>query len=129
MASRAALLLPVAALAIRALRLERALRLVAALPFPLRATVSTELAPTAHLVHAVTSRLGGGCLTGAIVLHAILLRRGRPALVVIGAARVHGQLRAHAWVEDDGRVLSIDGATGYLALCRIGSAGTARAAA
>jgi hypothetical protein len=91
--------------------------------------VGTDLAQTAHLVHAVTTRLGGGCLTGAIVLHAILSRRDRPALVVIGAARVHGQLRAHAWVEDDGRVLSIDGATGYLPLCRVGIVGAARAAA
>lgn len=128
-AVRAALLLPVAALAVRGLRLERALRLVASVPLPSLGPGCEPAAPIAHVVHAVTSRLGGGCLTRAVVLHAVLTRRGRPAVVVIGTRRVGLAMRAHAWVELDGRVLSVDGANGYLALCRLDRRGAMRSAA
>lgn|GEM_PF-731753 len=45
------------------------------------------------------------CLTRAIALERMLVRRGLPATVQIGVRREAGALEAHAWVELHGRVL------------------------
>jgi hypothetical protein len=46
------------------------------------------------------------CLTQALAAQTLLVRQGYPALLHIGAAKgEEGQLRAHAWVESEGRVV------------------------
>lgn len=46
------------------------------------------------------------CLTQALATQTLLVRRGYPALLHIGAAKgEEGQLQAHAWVESEGRVV------------------------
>lgn len=46
------------------------------------------------------------CLTQALVLQYLLLRRGdHSAKLHIGVTKHDGELRAHAWVERDGKVL------------------------
>lgn len=123
-AMHSAVLLPLAVLAVRCLRLERALRVVAAVPLPWLVSTPPPVGLTAHIADRVTTRLGGGCLPRAIVLQALLARHGAAAVVVIGARRAGRRLHAHAWVEHDGLVLSVDGANGYLPLCRVGDVRT-----
>jgi hypothetical protein len=45
------------------------------------------------------------CLKKALVLLALLARRGVKARVIIGAAKSDGKLDAHAWIEHQGRVI------------------------
>jgi len=45
------------------------------------------------------------CLKKALVLFALLARRGVKARVVVGTAKSDGKLDAHAWIEHDGRVI------------------------
>jgi hypothetical protein len=46
------------------------------------------------------------CLEEALVLGWVLRWSGVPATVRIGVSRTGGTLRAHAWVEHDGRVIA-----------------------
>jgi hypothetical protein len=57
--------------------------------------------------HAVGNRLlrGRACLTQALVAKFLLARRGVPAALRIGVAKDREKLAAHAWIEQDGRVL------------------------
>jgi Transglutaminase-like superfamily len=43
------------------------------------------------------------CLTRALVLGWLLARQGMPVRLRFGVARSGGELRAHAWLESDGR--------------------------
>ena len=45
------------------------------------------------------------CLTQALVGHLLLRRRGYAAELRIGVAKEDGGLAAHAWVEQDGRII------------------------
>jgi hypothetical protein len=45
------------------------------------------------------------CLKKALVLFAMLARRGVKAQVIVGAAKTDGKLDAHAWIEHEGRVV------------------------
>lgn len=46
------------------------------------------------------------CLTRALAVEAMLMRRGYPARLCIGVARKVGErFEAHAWVESDGKTL------------------------
>ncbi len=46
------------------------------------------------------------CLSQALAVHLLLVRRGYPARLHLGVARgERGQVQAHAWVETDGRVV------------------------
>ena len=69
------------------------------------------------------------CLKKALVLYALLTRRGFDAQLLIGAARAtKGQLDAHAWLECQGRVLLGEPAPGrYSTLCALAGS-TLRAA-
>lgn len=61
----------------------------------------------ARLVEAV-SRLypfNPTCLKKSLVLFWMFRRRGMPADLRIGVRKVNGQLEAHAWIEQEGRVL------------------------
>ncbi len=45
------------------------------------------------------------CLTQALALKVLLARHGHPSEVRIGVAKQDGQLKAHAWLERNGRIL------------------------
>ncbi len=54
------------------------------------------------------------CLKKALVLSWLLGRRGIATTLRIGVAREEGRLKAHAWLEQDGRVIIDDASThGY----------------
>ena len=48
---------------------------------------------------------GSTCLTEALVGEILLSRRGFPSRLRLGVAREAGELRAHAWVESEGRIV------------------------
>lgn len=121
--SHAILLLPLAAVAVRCLRLDRAARLVAVAPGPASAPGQARAAALAALIDGVGRAIGASCLTRSVVLHALLVRQGGRPVIVIGAARVGGRLRAHAWVEHLGRSVGPTGADGCTPLCRVEPAG------
>jgi hypothetical protein len=132
----AAALTPVAALAVRGLPLPKAIGLVRAFsladpstPPPGTRVPSLALDRLSTLVEWTASRLGARCLVQAIVLQAILRRRGMRADVVVGAAADPSQpvagnrsarpLAAHAWVEYEGAVLIGAAEIPYVPLCRL----------
>lgn len=125
-AIQAAAFVPIAALALQLMPVERAVSLVARLPGP---RVPLPVAAAARLIDAVTTGLGASCLIRAIVLHAVLARQGRASAVVIGVAREGGRLRAHAWVEQAAQVVSIEGSSGCVPLCRVEAGGSVRVSA
>lgn len=48
----------------------------------------------------------GNCLVQAFATQAMLARQGRPACIRIGVAKDEGgQLKAHAWVECEGKII------------------------
>ena len=65
---------------------------------PERAAYCVELASRLHPLHAT-------CLKKALVLYALLARRGFEVQLVIGAARDGRRLDAHAWLEHQGRII------------------------
>ena len=115
---RAALLLtPLAALGLRTMSLPAAVRIAARLPFP---SSARSIHRRAQLVHGALRRVGASCLTRSLVLHTMLAKSGAASTLVVGASRSGGRFRAHAWVEVDGRIVSVDGADGYEPLYRLG---------
>jgi Transglutaminase-like superfamily len=59
-------------------------------------------------VTAASRRVPGSatCLSRALTVHAMLLRRGYPSCLHIGVIRSgQGELEGHAWVESEGRIL------------------------
>jgi hypothetical protein len=68
----------------------------------------------AHAVRRTLAPLPGDtrCLTQALVLRALLTRRGLPSTLVIGACAAPA-FAAHAWVELEGRPLLPDGGGRY----------------
>jgi Transglutaminase-like superfamily len=114
-------LTPLAAVAIRSLRLDRVVGLFARGrvraadvdgPSPLR---------TAALVDHVASCMFARCLVKAVVLHGVLRRRGVDSAVVLGLATGASTLGAHAWLEHGGRVLLGAGIVPHSPLCRFGA--------
>src|SRR5581483_7678328 len=103
LAAEALMLVPLLAAASRICSPSRVCRLGAARRVGGGGTVSPETLAT--IVNAVASRVKAGCLTKALVLHVMLRRRGIRSALVVGAARSNGLLRAHAWVESNGRTL------------------------
>jgi hypothetical protein len=104
---RACVLLPAVAAGLRLLPLKAVLRL---LDRPRRPGAALGAERAAALVEAAATRqpLRPTCLVKAIVLHALLRRRGIDAHLVIGATPVTGGLEAHAWVEHRGVPLGSD---------------------
>jgi len=132
----AAALTPVAAAAVRGLPLPKAVDLVlivAGCRRPQQAVGAGTPLPSldrlAALVEWSASRLGAQCLVQALVLQAVLRRRGVRSDVVLGAApggpaqgRAASGLLAHAWVEHEGAVLmgaAAVPAVTYAPLCRL----------
>jgi hypothetical protein len=89
---------------------------------PQRAAKCVELASRLHVPNST-------CLRKALVLYALLARRGFDAQLLIGVAKAtNGQLDAHAWLECQGKILLGEPATGrYSTLCALGGS-TLRAA-
>lgn len=77
----------------------------------LRPRATAADAPTAGriawAVSATARRVpAASCLTQALAAMILLARHGYPATLRVGVARgEQGQLRAHAWVDSDGRTL------------------------
>lgn len=68
------------------------------------------LPPTSRLTWLVEAAgrycpMGTSCLKEALVLSWLLARRGMPATLRIGVGRQNGAFAAHAWLEQDGRVI------------------------
>jgi hypothetical protein len=81
---------------------------------PERAARCVELAARLHVFDCT-------CLRRALVLYALLTRRGFDAQLLIGAARAtNRRLEAHAWLECRGRVVLGEPAPGrYSTLCAL----------
>jgi hypothetical protein len=101
---RAALLLPMAALALRVLPLDVLLRLLDRPAGPGAAIPAERLAA---LVEAAALRepFRVTCLHKALALYTLLRRSGIEAEFVMGTARAPGGIEAHAWVEHRGAAL------------------------
>jgi hypothetical protein len=67
-------------------------------PTPDRASYCVELASRVYPFEAT-------CLKKALVLYALLKRRGVEVRLVIGATKTGRKLDAHAWIEHQGRVI------------------------
>ena len=104
------LLLAVVRLSLGPLGLDRCQRLLAALT-PGRSREAEEVAPASRLRHwvgvAAANHPGSQrCLPRALVLRAMLARRGHEAVLRIGVRRPDTGLEAHAWVECGGRAVA-----------------------
>lgn len=69
-----------------------------------------SLPPVTQLAWLVTvagrySPLGTSCLKEALVLSWLMSQRGMPTTLRIGVAHRHGDLAAHAWLEQNGRII------------------------
>ena len=120
MLTDALVLTPVAMLSVRLFGLDRAARVVGGL-FTRRADSSLSPVRTAALVNFAVARLAGRCLTKALVLQAVLSRRGVESSLLVGAATIEGCFRAHAWVEARGQVLIGVGSHRYTPLISLSS--------
>jgi len=111
---RAWLMLPVAAVALRAIRLSTLLRAAepACRPYtrvaPERVAALVEAAARYHLLRTT-------CLTRALVLCRLLRGQGREARLVLGGALLEGRFGAHAWVVCGGRPLTAGGPVDHFA--------------
>ncbi len=59
------------------------------------------------------------CLAKALVVFALVKRRGLPAEVIIGVTKARGPLEGHAWVRLGRHVVGGPASSGYTALVRI----------
>jgi hypothetical protein len=118
----AASLLPLAAIAVRCLRIDRAARLAQG-RFRMAVPPRCDPERAARLVAFAGRCLGTRCLTRSLALSAVLARRGVRSAVVIGAAAGEQLLRAHAWVEVDGRPVAERPQPPYRTLLRFESCG------
>ena len=106
---RAAVLLPLYALAVRSVMLPRLLEMIAARRtrrsrVPLDGAVDLSVRAVARA--AAHAPFPSACLTRSLTLMYLLRRRGVPAELKIGARLQNGTLDAHAWVEHDGIALN-----------------------
>ena len=100
---RAAVLIPLCALAIRTIALPRLLRMITARAARRPAPGRHRSAISVRAIDRASAHgTGGACLTRSVALMYLLARRGRVTTLKIGARRITGGLAAHAWVEADG---------------------------
>lgn len=107
------LLLPLTALALRIVRLQRWQWLLDSMPGKGQATPGShdplqKAQAVARMVRAAARRLPfqPNCLERSVVLACLLERRGIPASVRMGSQLTGKQLQAHAWVECAGQILN-----------------------
>jgi hypothetical protein len=117
-AAEAACLTIAVAMALRWCRFERVAALCARVLRSGPRPAGSDLDRAVGMVEAVTARLSGRCLTRALVLQAVLGRRGAESDLCIGAAR-RNAFRAHAWVERGGAVVGRQGPGGCETLYRL----------
>jgi hypothetical protein len=114
-------LTPLAAVAVRSLRLDRVVVLFARGRVRRADVDASDPLRTAALVDSVASCLFARCLVKAVVLHGVLRRRGVDSAVVLGFATGASTPSAHAWLEHGGRVLLGAGLVAHAPLCRFGA--------
>jgi Transglutaminase-like superfamily len=115
----AAVLLPVAALAVKLVPLARLLRAVQAFASrPRRPHGGLDAERIVWLVDAVPGWCvpGPSCLARALVAFALLRRRAIPVRFVIGITKARGALEGHAWVEVQSAPAATRGTGAYVPL-------------
>ena len=115
----------VVATGLRVLRFNRLLALLARIRALGRPSAKTDIAPSraARLVEAAAARAPATtCLTNALVLHEVLLRRGVETEVLIGTKPAGGAIEAHAWLRHGGEALLGGDGKGYVPLWQHGFA-------
>ena len=80
-------------------------------PRPIHPPAAAELQQADRLAHlaVIAGRRGilqARCLSQAMLVRALLRRRGLDAVVQVGVRKDSGQFDAHAWVELDGHTLA-----------------------
>lgn len=112
---RAILLLPIAACAVRLVRLKTVMRWIGVLSRRERLSSERDQQEIQKQAHAtrrmleVASRYGltrGNCLSKSLVLWHLLRREGLAANLRVGGRKEGVQFAAHAWVELDGIVIN-----------------------
>jgi hypothetical protein len=105
--------LPVVELSLRRLGAQRTASWLsrAIKPRAIHPPAAAELQQADRLAHlaAIAGRRGvleARCLSQAILVSALLRRRGLDAVLQVGVRKDAGQLDAHAWVELDGHTLA-----------------------
>jgi hypothetical protein len=111
---KAALLLVAVRLGLWLLPFQTLLRVVARERTPTGALQAADAALIRKVSRYVSaaSRLipAASCLTQALTIKVMLARLGQPATLRIGVVKSDdGRLKAHAWVESDGRILIGEG--------------------
>jgi hypothetical protein len=123
-AAEAFLALPCVAVLLRLMSLRRAARWIVIAPAG-SAGAGVEPVRVAQLVAGVAGWLQCRCLTQAFVTSRILALQGVRGEVLIGTARVDGLLRAHAWVEVDGRPIDVGDVSSYKPIYKVEPPGAA----
>jgi hypothetical protein len=103
----AALILPLAAVALRLAGFRATRGILDRFARPSRGAAAIQPAGVARMV-AAAARLGpvrARCLAAALTLEALLRRRGFPAHLRLGVRKHEGRLEAHAWIEHEGAAL------------------------
>ena len=116
----AVVLLAAVRLGLILLRFDRLHRLLARFSRPGRGRASLPADRVAWAVTAAARRLPGEstCLSRALAAQLLLTRHGHSSLLRIGVARGDGILKAHAWLENSGRVIL--GGSGHEAFVPLG---------
>jgi hypothetical protein len=127
--TEAAVCFPAVELALRLMPLRRLLTLCERGSRPDASPISVSPERASRLVEAVARvcPFRATCLKRALVLYALLTRRGLSARLLLGTAKENGNFRAHAWVEHGGKVvLGGQEDSRYLLLCSLDSPWVAR---
>ena len=108
--AQAVALIPIVRLALRLFPFQRLIRWLRRGAEAFRSRQAADEAYKRHVTWAASAaarRLlpNRPCLTQALVVQFLLIRRHCPAQLQIGVTKEDGALAAHAWVELDGRVL------------------------
>ena len=117
---KAAAWFPAVELALRLVPLRRLLALCEWGSRPDASLIRVSPEQASRLVEAAARvyPLRATCLKKALVLYALLTRRGLSARLLLGTAKEDGEFRAHAWVEHEGKiVLGGPGTDRYSPLC------------
>lgn len=103
---QSALLLPIVATSLRVAGFQRSYRW---LYRPVGSESNDDIIMVSRSVERAAQNIPGfspTCLPRSLVLWHLLRRRGAPAQLQIGVAKRKGQFAAHAWVENEGRVIN-----------------------
>jgi hypothetical protein len=118
----AALLLPMVALALRFASLRAVSRALAVVESG-RVREPLPAARVAQLTEIASRRgaIAATCIVRSVVLRLLLARHGHVSRIRFGALKEERGIRAHAWVECEGRALLESSAKGYSAFSPYGA--------